>query len=62
MLETLTRYWWVEVVRGLALVIFIGISAIVFGITLLAFGIRLYMHRHCREERPVTDGHRPATA
>jgi hypothetical protein len=41
MLETLTRYWWVEVVRGLALVIFIGISAIVFGITLLAFGIRL---------------------
>ena len=62
MLETLTRYWWVEVVRGLALVIFIGISAIVFGITLLAFGIRLYMHRHRREERPVTGGYRPATA
>jgi hypothetical protein len=47
---------------GLALVIFIGISAIVFGITLLAFSIRLYMHRHRREERPVTGGHRPATA
>jgi uncharacterized membrane protein HdeD (DUF308 family) len=47
---------------ALALVIFIGISAIVFGITLLAFGIRLYMHRHRREERPVTGGHRPATA
>jgi uncharacterized membrane protein len=26
MLETLTRYWWVEVVRGLALVIFITVT------------------------------------
>lgn len=45
---------------ALTLVVLIGISAIVFGVALLALSIQLFRER--REARTATGGHRHATA
>jgi uncharacterized membrane protein HdeD (DUF308 family) len=41
---------------ALTLVVLIGVSALIFGVTLIAFGLRL------RRQRPMTHSHRRATA
>ena len=52
MLETLSRCWWTLAIRGapadLAVVILVAVYASVFGLALVAFGLRL-----CRGRRPV---------